>query len=194
MNVRWKYCAPEGRVEVRKLACALKQLVIDQGGSKLPHSKARALRSGSRILSCAGSISFLLFYRATANWKHSSTANRKFSQKRRGCDKYTCKIRRFFLTGCFMASSNRNRQIRPGGALHMFRHHPAIDRSVGGDWCMFFLVIWQIIINPIDIAWIMLKEFIDGSLDYTCTFIRGNPGERLLCPPFWPESPPHVFV
>jgi hypothetical protein len=53
--------APEGRFGVRKLACALKQLVIDQGGSKLLHFKARALRSGSRILSCAGTISFLLF-------------------------------------------------------------------------------------------------------------------------------------
>jgi len=52
--------APEGRFWSAQACLPLKQLVIDQGGSKLPRFKAHALRSGSRILSCAGTISFLL--------------------------------------------------------------------------------------------------------------------------------------
>jgi len=65
----------------------------------------------------------------------------------------------------------------------MSSHLLPIEWSIGGGWCMCFLVIWHLILS-IDIEWIMLKEFIDGSLDYTRTFIRGHPGERLLRPPF----------
>ena len=64
-------------------------------------------------------------------------------------------------------------------------HLPAIDWIVEGKGVLVFLIIWQLIIYSIDIKWIMSKEFIDGSLDYTCTFIRGYPGRRVLHPPFW---------
>jgi hypothetical protein len=76
----------------------------------------------------------------------------------------------------------------------MFRHLQAVDWSLGGGICMFFLVIWRLINNPIDIKWIMMKEFIDGSLDYTCTLICGNPGKRALRSPIWPQSGSDVFV
>ena len=67
-------------------------------------------------------------------------------------------------------------------------HLPAIDWSIEGIGFLFFLIIWQLIIYSIDIKWIMSKEFIDGSLDNTCTFIRGNPGKRVLHPPLWLQS------
>jgi hypothetical protein len=67
-------------------------------------------------------------------------------------------------------------------------HLPEIDRSIDGNRCAFFLSIWQLIIYSIDIKWIMAKESIDGSLDYTCTSIRGNPSKRVFRPPFWHKS------
>ena len=73
-------------------------------------------------------------------------------------------------------------------------HHPYIDRSVEGNWCVFFLIIWHLIIYSIDIKWIMAKESIDGSLDNTCTSIRGYPCERLFYPPFWIKPDYHILI
>jgi hypothetical protein len=58
-------------------------------------------------------------------------------------------------------------------------HLPAIDWSIEGKGCIFFLIAWQLIIYSIDIKWIISKEFIDGSLVHTCTSIRGDTGKRV---------------
>jgi hypothetical protein len=76
----------------------------------------------------------------------------------------------------------------------MYKLLPAVDWSIEGTGCVFFLVIWYLLIISIDIKWIMLKEFIDGSLDNTCTLIRSNPGKRILCPPIWFQSAADGFV
>ena len=52
-------------------------------------------------------------------------------------------------------------------------------------WPVFLIFVWQLIIYSIDIRWIMSKETINGSLDYTCTTIRGNPSKRVFHPTFW---------
>jgi hypothetical protein len=99
----------------------------------------------------------------------------------------------FLLAGFYVTAFDKSRQTRFGGILIMVRHLPAIDWSFDARRCVFFLI-WHLIINSIDIEWIMLKEFIDGSMDYTCTFIRGNPGKRVLRPPLWFQSPSDVFA
>ena len=76
--------------------------------------------------------------------------------------------------------------MRRGEIITMIIGHlPAIDWIIEGIGFLFFLIIWQLINYSIDTKWIMSKEFIDGSLDNTSTFIRGYTGGRVLHPPFW---------
>jgi hypothetical protein len=72
--------------------------------------------------------------------------------------------------------------------------YPDIDLVIIGSLCTFFPVIWYLIIYSIDIKWITPKEFIDGPLDNTCTFIRGNPDKRILRLPFCFQSLSQGFL
>jgi hypothetical protein len=76
----------------------------------------------------------------------------------------------------------------------VMRHHSEIDWSVDGVWCTFFMIIRRLIIYSIDIKWIMPKEFIDGPLDHTRTFICRNTGERILRPPIWIRPTSDVYI
>jgi hypothetical protein len=85
--------------------------------------------------------------------------------------------------------------MRRGEIIAMIINHlPAIDYIIEGIGLLFFLIIWQLINYSIDTKWIMSKEFIDGSLDYTSTLIRGYPGGRILYPAIWPQHSPYVRI
>jgi hypothetical protein len=76
----------------------------------------------------------------------------------------------------------------------IINHLPAINCTIEEIGFLFFLVIWQLINYSIDTKWIMSKEFVDGSLDYTSTLIRGYPGGRVLYPPLRFQSCPDVYI
>ena len=90
--------------------------------------------------------------------------------------------------------STRNRRMRRGDIINMIIGHlPAIDWIVEGKGVLVFLIIWQLINYSIDTKWIMSKEFIDGSLDNTGTFIRRYTGGWALHPPFWTQYSPDAY-
>ena len=95
----------------------------------------------------------------------------------------------------FSRMVNQKRQTSLWGpSALIIRNLINFNSSFEGNWPLLFLLAWQLLIYSIDITWIISKESVDGSLDNTCTSIRGNPGERVFSPPFWFKSYSDAFV